>query len=716
MSDLLFEIGSEELPPSAVRAGEAQLGAAVERALRDARLTHEGLETFATPRRLAVLVRGLPEAQASAVEERRGPAVKQGLMADGSFSPAAVGFARAAGVDAAQLVRKETAQGEYLFIVRELPGAATRDVLPAALASVLAELAFPKTMRWDASKVRFPRPIRWLVALFGEDVVPVACGELVASRATTGHRVFHPQTVDVPSAVAYEATVRAAGVIPRRLERRDVVRRQVEEAARGAGGRAVIHEDVLDEVTDLVEKPVAFVGRFETRYLKIPRDVLVTAMQAHQRYFPVEDEEGQLAAAFVVISNADPEAEKTIVAGNERVLRARLEDAQFFFNEDSKVSLWARTEQLGGVVLHAKLGSMRDKVLRVSSLLGSLVGWAGLAAEDADAAFAAADLYKADLVTHLVFEFPELQGAVGAELALRDAELRDSYGGLLPKVATAIREHYQPRFAGDDLPRSAAGIALSVADRLDTLVGYVGIGLTPSGSEDPYALRRAATGLASIVLDASVAFPVDDAIRAAHETFARQGVELRPVDEVLEDLRGLVIARAEGLLEREGVERMFVEAARRGPWTDLPDLARRARALQRLRAEGKLHGLAVAFERAYNLSKGEPRGEVDEAALEHEAEQNLYAQLVAVEEIARERVEARDYYGALETLVALSEVVDAFFDRERGVMVMVDDERLRRNRLALLARVAHVFALVADFSVVPPALLAEGATVAARGA
>jgi glycyl-tRNA synthetase beta chain len=460
---------------------------------------------------------------------------------------------------------------------------------------------------------------------------------------------------------------------------------------------AVVHPKVLDEVTDLVEKPLALLGRFDPAYLDIPHDVIVTAMESHQRYFPLEDERGRLLPAFAVVSNAKATGESAIVAGNERVLRARLEDAKFFFEEDMKVSLRERADKLSEVVFNRKLGTMREKVDRVKALASRVAEWTGA---DPETVSLAAEVCKADLLTHLVYEFPELQGSVGREYALRDKEL-----GSRPEAAEAIREHYLPRFAGDDLPATKAGIALSLADRIDTLTGYLGVGLMPTGSEDPYALRRAATGFAVVTLTSQAAIPIDEAVSVAHDHYLRQGTELAPLEDAIRDVRGFVSGRAEGLLAQEGIDRMLVEAARTSDWTDLGDFAARARALQAAHGAGLLHPLAVAFERCHNLSKGVSGSKPDEQVFVHDAERNLYAALRRVEAPVREAAAARDYGKALEELRPLTDPVDAFFDRDRGVLVMDPDEQIRANRLALLACVASLFKQIADFSVIIPAQL-----------
>jgi glycyl-tRNA synthetase beta chain len=701
MPDVLLEIGTEELPPSAAASGERQLGETIARLLADGRLAFTSVETFSTPRRLAVLAHDVGARQAPAVSERRGPPAAQAYLEDGSYAPAAVGFARANGVEPGDLVRRDTPQGEYLFAVQELPGEPARDVLPALLEEAITALQFPRSMRWNRHGARFARPVRWLVALYGDDVLPLSFAGLPAGRASRGHRVTHPGEIDIPAPSAYEATLREAGVDAVRDARRESVRVQAEKAAGSINARPVVREHVLDEVTDLVERPHALVGEFDRSFLEVPRDVLVVAMESHQRYFPLESSSGELVAGFVVVANGEPPDPAVVVAGNQTVLRARLEDARFFFLEDLKLPLSARSSRLQGIVVHAELGTMRDKALRTGVLLGRIVDWMGLDESDADAAFAAADVCKCDLTTHLVYEFPELQGFVGAEYALRDPDLP-----LREKVAAAIREHYLPRYAGDDLPATPAGAALGLADRLDTLVGYLGLGLAPTGSEDPYALRRQATGFCAIAMEAGARVPLREAIAEAAAQYARAGVALARAETLIDDLVSFLAARARAQLERDGVRPMLVEAAANARWNDLADMAARAEALEEAQRSGSLHGLAVAHERCFNLSRGGPHGAVDESLLGHESEQNLFGQLQAVEEIAAERAAARDYRGALRVLVPLSEVVASFFE---GVLVMDPDESIQRNRKALLERVAAAFDTVADFSVVIPALLAADA-------
>lgn len=696
MPDVLLEIGTEELPPDFVASGEVQLRDAAERQLGEARLSYESIEVFATPRRLALLVRGLAPAQAPATEERRGPPLSRALADDGTFTSAAVGFARSAGVDPSDLVRRQTDGGEYLYLVREVEGAPAAAVLPEVLGAVASALTSPKTMRWDASGVRFPRPIRWLVALADDEVVPVTFGGLRAGRTTRGHRLLAPEPVDIDRPASYADRLRRVSVIADRDERRKAVRAAATEAASALGGRPVIHEALLDEVTDLVELPTGVAGTFDPGYLELPRDVLITSMESHLRHFAVEDDAGALLPGFVCVSNASADNADVVVRGNARVLRARLEDARFFAAEDAKQTLSQRAQALREVVFHAKLGTLADKSARVRELVPLVADALGLDAAETEAAALAAEVFKADLLTHLVYEFPELQGVVGRAYAKADDVLRERAGAGIELVAAAIEEHYRPRFADDDLPASGPGVALALADRIDTLVGYLGVGLAPSGSEDPFGLRRAATAFAQIALERQAGVAVDEVVAAAAEAYRRQGVEL---DGAQSAVRALIATRAAALLGRRGIDPLFVGAAAGSDYADLPDLAARAEALRSLHESGRLQPLAVVHERAHNLSADAAGGPTNPDLFEHDAERELHRVLVQVRPVAAERAAARDYPGALEALLDVGAALERFFE---DVLVMADDERVRANRLSLLRSTAAAFAQVADFTDIEP--------------
>ena len=715
MPELLFEIGCEELPPGDVASAQAQLTSAAPRLLDEARLDHGEVRVYATPRRLAIVVEGLVDTQRGVTVDRRGPPVERAIAEDGSFTQAAIGFARSNDLDVGDLVRRRTDAGEYLFAVAERAGEPAAEVLPGVLAELAASLSFDRTMRWDASGVRFPRPVRWLVALLDAAVLPARFGALEAGRTSYGHRVTHPGPVEIESASVYERCMTEAGVVADRSVRREQVLSATQRVSSELGGRAIVHDALLDEVTDLVERPLGVTGRFDPAYLEIPRAVLITAMEHHLRLFAVEASEGGLLPGFVCVSNGTEDVAATIVGGNERVLRARLEDARFFWDEDLDVTLSGRAEQLGQLIVHADLGSMRDKSARLELLVTQVGEWMGLESDATAAAQLAARLCKADLLTQVVYEFPELEGEMGREYALRDPALRSEAGGRIQAVADAIAEHHLPRGADTALPVGDAGAALAVADRIDTLVGYLGIGLAPTGSGDPFALRRQAGGVVQILLARQGRIPIREAVDAAWELYREQGRSLGPLGQCVESVRDMLVARVEPVALARGVDPMLFQAAVGGPWTNLSDLLERAELLQRLHVDGGLHRLAVAHERAYNLSRKAQGTDIDTTALDHPAERELNSALEVAESTAHQRSQAGDHAGVLEALEPLHDALDGFLSPERGVMVMADDERVRSNRLALLARVAALFALVADFSVVIPKELEDEASAAGTG-
>ncbi|HVE91842.1 MAG TPA: glycine--tRNA ligase subunit beta [Actinomycetota bacterium] len=704
MADLLLEIGTEELPPSAITAGEPQLLELATRLLGRERLAHGAVDTFATPRRLAVLVRDVAQVQEAVSEERRGPPASRAFTDLGEPSEVGIRFARSNGVDPSQLQRRSTPQGDYAYVVRQTPARPALDLLPDVLSEMLGSLSFQRTMRWDDSGVKFPRPIRWIVALFGDKVVPFVHGRVAAGRQSVGHRVFHPGPVEITDAASYESQVRDAGVLAKISERREEIVSEAQRAADSMGGTAIAHDRIVDEVTRIVERPVALTGTFDPGYLELPRAVLTTSMETHLRHIAVQDRDGSLLPGFVVVSNADPGAAAMIAHGNERVLRARLEDARFFFAEDRKVPLQAYARRLNEVVVHARLGSLADRARRMTALLPDTVGWSSIKEGDARAAAIAAPLVKADLLTHMVGEFPELQGEMGAEYALRDSDLAREAGDLLPAVALAVREHYLPRFAGDAVPSSPAGSLVGLLDRLDTLVGYVGIGLLPTGSADPYALRRAAAGFAAICIATGYRIPISDSVARLWEGYRAAGADLQPLDACLEGVSGLLSDRTQAILEREGVAAPFVSMARGSAWTDLPDLAARARAVAEVHASGGLKELVTAHERPHNILRkaGGVDAPLDRSMAVHPAERDLLQTIDSLAGQVTALAAERRYAEALSAAAPLAAPMDRLFDRDAGVMVNDPNEKVRHNRLALLAAAVTVLSAVADLSAVEP--------------
>ncbi|MEW6045406.1 MAG: glycine--tRNA ligase subunit beta [Bacillota bacterium] len=686
MQSLLVEIGCEELPSRVVQDALRQMLEMMQAALDEARLGSLKARGFATPRRLAAIFDGVLERQAEREVLVRGPARRIGLDAQGRPTQAALGFARGQGVSPESLVVRSTPEGEYLFAVKREPARAAQEILPEIVSGVVRRISFPKSMRWGPGELRFARPIRWLVVLFGTQVVPVEIDGLKAGRESRGHRLSHPGPVTIPNPEDYESIMLAAGVVADVVRRRQMVVDEIEAAAARNAGRVLASPELIDEITNLVEYPVALVGRFDAGYLELPREVLTTTMAVHQRYLAMADDAGSLMPAFVVVANGAHIDEAVVREGNERVLEARLADARFFYDEDRKRPLEARVEDLKGVVFHERLGSMYDKVQRVVELTRFLANRVGLGAPEAGWAQRAALLSKADLTTHMVFEFPELQGIMGREYAKASGEPEG--------VAVAIAEQYQPRGAAAELPATPAGALLSLADRLDTVVGFFGIGLMPTGSEDPFGLRRHALAIVRITLGRGWHWYLEEAIAQAAQNYGgRLG---RPASEVVSDVREFIRQRLRGILSEAGLDADVVEAALSVDVDDLSGAAHRARELNRARRAPFFEDAMVAFQRAYNLARGRlGDGSVDPDLLQEEAERVLVEALDRVVPLARAAAASGDLVGAVRELAQLRPAVDRFFEE---VLVMTEDEKVRANRLQILSRVVGAFGEFANFA------------------
>ena len=691
-SDLLAEIGAEELPPQ----GLAGLSEAFARAVRDglarAGLGCRAVEPFATPRRLALIARGVPDRVAGRTRERRGPAVAAAFDDAGQPTRAALGFARSCGVDVGDLDRLSTPKGDWLAHRVVEPPRPASDLVPGVLEAALAKLPVARRMRWGSGEAEFVRPVHWLVLLLGPEVVDATILGVRSGRETRGHRFHHPDPIPIADPDEYVEKLRRPGrVIASFDERRRLVGGLVAEAAEGLDGRAVADGALLDEVTALVEWPAAVTGRFEERFLDLPRGVITATLQGHQRYFPVEDEHGRLRASFITISNIESRRPEAVRAGNERVVRPRLEDAAFFLRSDRERPLPERRAALEGVVFQEKLGSMAAKSDRVAALVRRVARAAAPAPAETAAAVRAAELYKCDLVTAMVGEFPDLQGYMGACYA-REAGEPDA-------VADAIEESYLPRFAGDAIPRTPAGRALALAERLDTLAGIFGAGLGPTGDRDPFALRRSALGALRILVEGEIDADLEALVRAAVEGYG----------EVFDTSRGPLAGEVfEFVMERlrgwsEAPPDVFAAVHARRPVRPL-DFVRRMKAVQSFRALPEAASLAAANKRIANLLRqvaeidpGAPRrrSEVDRALFIDPVEDRLASQVLAVAPGVEAMLARGDYTEAMSALAGLRTGVDDFFDR---VQVMTDDPAVRANRLALLARIADLFLETADIS------------------
>ena len=682
--DLLIEIGTEELPPKALFDLSLAFEQGIGEGLAKAGLNGCEMTRFATPRRLAVLVRGRPLRQPDRRIERRGPALSAAFGVDGQPSKAAEGFARSCGVSVADLQRQETDKGAWLVHVSVEPGAATAGLIPPIVEAALAGLPIPKRMRWGDRDDEFVRPVHWVVLLLGDEVIPATLLGARSGRDSRGHRFHHPEPIRISSPAGYaQQLAREGRVIADFAERRDAIRAHAEAVANQLGGRAVIKPALLDEVTALVEWPVALAGTFETRFLNVPAEALISTMQDNQRYFPVVDAQGRLLAHFITITNLESRDPAQVRAGNERVIRPRFSDAEFFWNQDRKQTLAARMETLNHVVFQQRLGTLAAKSERVATLARFIATHSN---GNPDWAERAARLAKCDLMSQMVQEFPELQGIMGRYYALHDHETAE--------VAQALEEQYLPRFAGDRLPASATGRTLALADRIDTLVGIFAIGQAPSGAKDPFALRRAALGVLRILIEGQLDLDLEKLLEQAAATFdpalrTRQAIAT-VFDFIMERLRGYY-------LDRDVRPDTFEAVLGCRPVRPL-DFDRRIDAVQIFRARPEAASLAAANKRIRNLLKKVDAVlpfEVRPDLLVEEAEQALAGRLVELSSEVLPLMERGLYDEALGRLAALREPVDAFFDQ---VLVLTEDAVLRDNRIALLNELSSLFLRVADFS------------------
>lgn len=685
---LAFEIGTEEIPAFDLHRATAQLARLVPDALDAVRIPHGEVAVHTTPRRLVAIVEDVAEFTEALEETFRGPSAKIAFDAEGNPTKAAVGFARGKGVDVGALEVREEKGVEYVFATRRVEARDAAELLPEVLEGVIAGIAWPKSCRWGSTSEYFSRPVRWIVAMLDERVVPVRFAGLEAGNLTRGHRFLSPGPHEVPTASALLDVLEGAHVVTSEQARERAIREGVARIEEECGARAELPEKTLLEVVNLCEQPTVLVGAFDEEFLQVPEEIIVDAMLMHQRYFPLYDEDGKLTNRFIVVSNGDPACAATIADGNERVVRARLSDAKFFYEEDLKRPLEAYVERLDEVVFQESLGTMRAKAERITALARHLAADAGLSAADAAVAERAAHLAKADLVTSAVVEFTSVQGVMGSYYAAACGEG--------DKVARAIADHYRPRFAGDALPASAAGRIVAMADKLDTICGLIAAGQGPTGSSDPFALRRSALGILSMLLDEGLPLRVGlvRAIDAALASYAAQGVAF-DAQAVREEVADFFIARAKVLLRDEGRAPDTIDAVLAAGVREPVEFASRVRALDAAR-EGDpdaFADLATAFARANNLRDASLGAEVDEGLLS-EVEHALSCAVGQAESRVARALATDDYPSALAELADLRKPIDMFFER---VMVMDEDRALRENRLRLLNRFVAVFEGVADF-------------------
>ncbi len=682
---LAFEIGTEELPAFDLHAATLKLGGLMGEALSGARISFEEVSVFTTPRRLITIVSGLPESTEESVEEFRGPSVKIAFDDEGNPTKAALGFARGKGVDASALERRDENGTEYVWAVKRTPAQSTADLLPAILTGLITAIPWPKTQRWGSRHEQFSRPVRWLLALLDDEVVPVEFAGLTSGRTTRGHRFLAPGPHEVANAADLIGILRGAKVVPSEEEREASIRVQVAEIEKKTGLVAELPAKTMEEVVNLTEFPTVMVGAFDELFLAVPKEITVDAMLMHQRYFPLFNADGTLSNKFLITSNGDPAFEANIVDGNQRVVAARLYDAKFFYDEDLRRPLEDYVERLDTVVFQEQLGTVRAKTVRVEKLAEHLSADAALSSQDAADAARAAHLCKADLVTGAVVEFTSVQGIMGSYYA--------AAAGETDQVARAIADHYRPRFAGDELPASTVGKVVAMADKLDTICGLFAVDQGPTGSSDPFALRRAALGIIAILEDG---LPVSlmGAIDRALDSYESEGLSFDRAA-VRAAVIEFFVTRTRVMLRDSGCESDAIDAVLAAGVAEPAEILRRVRSLEDARnnAPDTFNDLATAYARANNLRDASLGTEVDEGLI-NEVEHALFCAVVQAEGRVARALEADDYQAALSELAGLRKPVDMFFER---IMVMDEDQKLRENRLRLLNRFVGVFQGVADF-------------------
>ena len=683
-ADLIFELGTEELPPTALKRLSQALRDEFIAGLDKAGLAHGEVTPYASPRRLSLLVRECSLTQPDRTVTRRGPALKAAFDAEGKPTKAAEGFARSCGTTVDALGRLETDKGAWLVFETVEKGKPAAELLPGIAQTALDRLPIPKRMRWGSSEALFVRPVHWLLFLHGDQVIDCTLLDAPAGRTTRGHRFHHPGPIEIDAPADYAERLESEGKVIAHFETRQArIREQVEKAAEALGGRADLDPALLEEVTALNEWPVAITGGFEERFLSVPQEALILTMKKNQKYFPLLDADGRLMNHFITIANIDSPRPEVIAEGNERVIRPRLADAMFFWEQDGKRRLEDHLASLKTVVFQQQLGSLYDKSARVAELAAWLAPATGA---DPDLARRAGLLSRCDLMTEMVGEFPDMQGIMGRYQALRDGEPE--------ALAWALEEFYLPRHAGDRLPERPTSLALALADKADTLVGIFGIGQRPTGDKDPFALRRTALGLLRILSERSLTIEIKALLEKAHEGLADRLTETGVVDQV----HAFLMERLRGLLAEQGVSPQLFEAVVRVAPATLPDFLARVQAVQAFLDLPEAEALAAANKRIRNILRKaeEPVGEtVESSRLVEPAEQALHQAIETAHAEVEPLVAAGDYEAALRRLAALREPVDHFFDQ---VMVMAEDPALRANRLALLGQLYSLFRRVADIS------------------
>ena len=679
---LLLEIGVEELPSRFGQTTLDQIENNLSKLLKEERINFDNIEKYATPRRLTFVIKNLADKATDLEEEVKGPAKKIAVDADGNFTKPALGFMKSKGLDPENVYFKQLGNAEYLFGTIKQEGKHTSEVLKNIVPEAIKNVTFPKAMRWGGKNMRFARPIRWMVALLNNEILDIDLEGIKSSNITRGHRFLGEREFEVNSVEEYFEKLDKNFVILDQHKRKEMIRKQAVEVAKSLGGEVELDEDLLEEITFLVEYPTAFYGEFDEEYVKLPKEVVTTPMKEHQRYFPVL-KDGKLLPNFIAVRNGDSNRIDLVKAGNEKVLRARLADALFFYHEDTKKPLESFVDKLQTVVFQAKLGTVYDKTLRIEKLSQVILNELNMT-ESKENTLRAAKLCKADLVTNMVFEFTELQGIMGRDYAQVSGENEE--------VCQGIFEHYLPRFAGDILPETNTGIALSIADKLDSIAGFFAIGIKPSGSQDPYALRRQALGILSILLDRKLSVNLNNLINAALDNYSN--LEFNK-EEVASQIVEFFVERVKNLFKDLGIRYDVIDAVLNNNLDDISDIHTRALELNRWLQKDELVEMLTAFNRVATLAEKATTDIVKEDLLKEDAEIKLYNGFKEIKSNVESLLLDKKYNEALDAFATLRPLVDNLFD---NVMVMDKDEAIKENRLGLLKQIYSTMLTICDLS------------------
>ena len=692
MNSLLLEIGTEEIPAGYIEPALKSLSAILLDKLTRSRIEFGTVRLFGTPKRLAIEIADVAEKQQSLITEITGPPARIGFDENGKPTIAAEKFAQKAGIPVEQLKLKKTKKGEYLSAEKKESGLQTRRLLKSILPEAILSITFPKTMKWADLNILFARPIQSILALFGENLISFTLGEIKSGRYVFGHRFMNPGKIKINNPGEYINVLRTASVFAEIDERKAIIEKEINKTAAELGGSIFNDSELLDIVTNLVEYPAVVAGRFDTKFLELPDEVLITSMREHQKYFSVVDQNNKLMPCFIAVNNTKAKDMELVSKGHERVLRSRLEDAMFFYRADLEHSFDVWTEKLNGVLFQARLGSVYEKVERVKKIAEFIADILEVDADTKKDVSRAAQLCKADLVTQIVVEFPKLQGTMGRVYALKAGENKN--------VAAAIEEHYKPAYSGGPLPESLTGSILSIADKIDSICGCFCVNLVPTGASDPYALRRQGIGIVQIMLENTFSFSLQKIIDQSLSFF--QDKSTLPLQETSGKVISFLTSRMTNILLEEGFSKDTIAAIVSVSSDIVPDVFNRARALEDLKKEPDFEPIAVAFKRVVNIIKKSAGleadsglGDVDQSLFQDECEISLYNAFNKSADRINDYINKGMYDQALHEIALLRTPVDAFFDK---VMVMAEDLKIRNNRLALLGKIAELFTNFADFS------------------